>query len=246
MAEGTSPLERAVMELEAKKDAAFLAEDFDECERLRAEQMQLLGNPGSAPANPFASGDALASEVQGVETDLADLASLRRELENDLVASNIARADTLDMRRSVGLDSGPKDAAVSRAETMRAVAELEELKLRLMDGRSLEDCGVIDDGVAEPIKLGRNNAWGEGDDATAQNQTQDQIEVSSTAESMGAMMAEMAQLNAEMDAELAALRNKVDTARAQRSELQAGHLQLKQQVEEAEAVVQQEEQRLKY
>ena len=66
--------------------------------------------------------------------------------------------------------------------------------------------------------------------------------VDGAVDSVQAMMAEMAQLNAEMDRELASLKNKVDTARAERIELQAGHEALKQQVEEASAVVRQEEQ----
>eukprot|EP01047_Picozoa_sp_COSAG01_P060606 COSAG01_NODE_7452_length_3206_cov_3.162858_5_plen_132_part_00 len=124
------------MELERLKDEAFRVDDFDECARLRALQVQLLALPPSAGVGAGGPGGGemglasqLGSEVRSVEGELDDLASLRREVEAELAQSAWASLEPCP---------APADPAQMRAETMRAVAELEQMKQRLMGGRSLE------------------------------------------------------------------------------------------------------------
>jgi hypothetical protein len=241
-----SGLEKAIMALEELKDAAFAANDFDECARLRAEQMELLGQAGAfrddaedeggGPVLQYDLDEALATNMEGATSDLASLAAERQGVEADLIASNLARGEALRQRGAARTDS--------RTETLRAVAELEEMKQRLLGGRTLEECGILDD----ETHIGRS-AWG----ADSQQQLakpkaagKDALQPEPAGEGQGggegevdmvSMMAEMAQLNAEMDAELAALSSKVQFAKAQREELQGSHGALLQQFEETKAFV---------
>jgi hypothetical protein len=126
----------------------------------------------------------------------------------------------------------------ARAETMRAVAELEELKLRLMNGRSLEECGIVDDGDSS-MAIG---GWADASSAPSSSssaaraasepEAREVAAAAAAATDTAAMMAEMAQLNAEMDAELASLSRAVGAAKAQRTELGGMRDALLQQFEE--------------
>jgi hypothetical protein len=239
-ASGLAPsgLEVQILELEAQKSAAFDRDDLEECTRLRERQMALLeeAEPGSRDTIEGVASEELSGklqeEVASVMKDVEELSALRAELQADLA---VTRQATADAGAAVGGGSGQGDTAVdARADTMRAVAELEELKRQLMGGRSLQECGIEDDD-----EIGGVGGWAASPSATQQSRmkpgekdVQEVAFAAASATDTKAMMAEMAQLNAEMDAELASLSAAVGAAKAQRNELSGMHGVLLQQFEE--------------
>lgn len=225
-----SGLEGQILELEAQKTAAFDRDDMEECARLRAKQMELLeqAQPGSKGAIGDVPSEELSGQLQrevaSVMEEVEELATLRQELQADL--EDFKPEGSARVR-------APEDA---RAETMRAVAELEQLKRRLMDGRSLQECGIEDDDC-----VGGVGGWCASASPSVSQHSRTNADhkearevafAAATTTDTEAMMAEMEQLNAEMDAELASLSAAVSTAKAQRKELSGMHDQLLQQFEE--------------
>jgi hypothetical protein len=231
-------LETQILELEAQKSAAFDNDDLEECTRLRERQMALLeeAEPGSRDAiESVASEDLsgkLKEEVASVMREVEELSALRAELQADLAVTRQATAGA-----AAAVDGGSSGygstAEEARADTMRAVAELEELKRQLMGGRSLQECGIEDDD-----DIGGVGGWAASPSASEDHRIKpDEKEVrevafaAASATDTKAMMEEMAQLNAEMDAELASLSAAVGAAKAQRNELSGMHGVLLQQFE---------------
>jgi len=230
----TSSMAEQVMKIEALKAVAFERDDFEECARLRALQMQLLGQPeeeaAAAPgANVEELDGVLATQMHSALGELDELRQLREELEHDLAGADFAAAELASGGRggkkartaAAGGGGGSSSAAEARAETMRAVAELEELKLKLMDGKSLAECGIEDEAEAAvggwaapaPAAKPERSSIPQGSLAIAGG------EAAPAATDTAAMMAEMEALNAEMDAELASLSRAVGAAKAQSSQL---------------------------
>ena len=235
-----SSLEVQILELEAQKTAAFDRDDLDECTRLRERQMALLeeAEPGSRDAIGHVASEELSGkleeEVAAVMRDVEELSSLRAELQADLATTRQATAH--EVGAAVGRACGgvAPTAVDARADTMRAVAELEEMKRRLMGGRSLQECGI-----EEENDIGGLGGWAASPPAAQHSRSKlDATEVrevafvAASATDTDAMMAELAQLNAEMDAELAALNVAVGAAKAQRNELSGMHGALLQDFEE--------------
>ena len=233
----TSSMAEQVMKIEALKAVAFERDDFEECARLRALQMQLLGQPEEAApgagANVEELDGVLATQMHSALGELDELRQLREELEHDLAGADFAAAELASGGRGGkkartpaaggggGGGGGGSSAAEARAETMRAVAELEELKLKLMDGKSLAECGIEDEAEAAV------GGWAAPAPAAKPERSsipQDSLaivggEAAPAATDTAAMMAEMEALNAEMDAELASLSRAVGAAKAQSSQL---------------------------
>ena len=232
----TSSMADQVMKIEALKAVAFERDDFEECARLRALQMQLLGQPEEeaapgAGANVEELDGVLATQMHSALGELDELRQLREELEHDLAGADFAAAELASGGRGGkkartaaaggGGGGGGGSAAEARAETMRAVAELEELKLKLMDGKSLAECGIEDEAEAAvggwaapaPAAKPERSSIPQGSLAIAGG------EAAPAATDTAAMMAEMEALNAEMDAELASLSRAVGAAKAQSSQL---------------------------
>ena len=233
----TSSMAEQVMKIEALKAVAFERDDFEECARLRALQMQLLGQPEEEAAAPGAGANVeeldgvLATQMHSALGELDELRQLREELEHDLAGADFAAAELASGGRGGkkartaaaggGGGGGGSSAAEARAETMRAVAELEELKLKLMDGKSLAECGIEDEAEAAvggwaapaPAAKAERSSIPQGSLAIAGG------EAAPAATDTAAMMAEMEALNAEMDAELASLSRAVGAAKAQSSQL---------------------------
>jgi len=228
----TSSMADQVMKIEALKAVAFERDDFEECARLRALQMQLLGQPEEeaapgAGANVEELDGVLATQMHSALGELDELRQLREELEHDLAGADFAAAELASggrggkKARTAAAGGGGGSAAEARAETMRAVAELEELKLKLMDGKSLAECGIEDEAEAAvggwaapaPAAKPERSSIPQGSLAIAGG------EAAPAATDTVAMMAEMEALNAEMDAELASLSRAVGAAKAQSSQL---------------------------
>jgi hypothetical protein len=223
----------------AQKTAAFDANDFELCGKLRARQMALLEQaaPGSGEEIDSVPGHELSSklqtEVRSVMGEVEELAALRQQLEDELAQSEAATRGWAPLGGGGGGVAGVAGASNARAQMMREVAELEEMKQRLMGGRSLEECGIVDD--LPP--MGGWTATSAAASASAADTSHAAVvtKADATAASQAdtvAMMAEMERLNSEMDAELASLSSAVAAAKVQSRQMAGMRDGLLQQFEE--------------
>ena len=243
-------LEAQIMELEAQKTAAFDADDFELCSKLRARQMALLEQaaPGSGEEIDSVPGHELSSklqtEVRSVMGEVEELAALRKELEDDLADSQLAARGWAPLGGGSGGGGGSvAGASNARAQMVREVAELEEMKQRLMGGRSLEECGIVDDDLPA---MGGWAASSAAASASAAESSHAAVVAKGEAAAASAtdtatMMAEMERLNAEMDAELASLSSAVSAAKVQSRQMAGMRDGLLQQFEETRQEVFREE-----